>query len=141
MKQRTVWLIFGIFLLLNQTWLSATELTWIPINPSFGGNSFNASWMMSQAEIQNTFTDNTSSSSYSYSQDPLDNFKESLNRQILSRLASQLVKTSFGEDSLQPGHYEIGDYVIEVVPGDGGINVNIFDNGTGNQTNIIVPYY
>ena len=141
MRQVKVILVSGVLLLFSGNLLDATELIWIPINPSFGGNSFNAQWLMSQAEAQNNFKDNTTANPYSYSQDPLKNFKESLNRQILSRLASQLVKTSFGENPLQPGHYEIGDYIIEVIPGDDGININIHDNATGNETHIIVPYY
>jgi len=120
---------------------SATELVWTPINPSFGGNSFNASWLMSQAESQNTFKEKSSRDRYLYSRDALENFKESLNRQILSRLASQLVRNAFGEDPLKEGHYEIGDYVIDITPNDDGININIIDNATGNETNVVVPYY
>jgi len=141
MYQRMIRLLFLITLLFGGQWLYATELVWIPINPSFGGSSFNAQWLMSQAESQNTFKDPTATDRYSYSTDPLENFKESLNRQILSRMASQLVRTAFGEDPLQPGHYEIGDYIIDVTPADDGINVIIRDTATGNETTIIVPYY
>ncbi|MBN2092781.1 curli assembly protein CsgF [candidate division KSB1 bacterium] len=125
----------------NGNVLSAAELVWIPINPSFGGSYFNASWLMSQAEAQNTFKEKVTTDRYSTSQDALENFKDSLNRQILSRLSSQLVRNAFGEDPLKEGHYEIGDYVIDIAPNNEGININIMDNATGNETNVIVPYY
>lgn len=134
-------LLAGWFLLiLIVTTGTASELVYTPINPSFGGSSFNASWLMSQAESQNTFKD-PSAQSYSSSSDPLENFEESLNRQILSRLASQIVREAFGENTLDEGHYEIGEYIIDVTPGDGGININITDHSTGNETTVIVPYY
>ncbi|GAB4328221.1 MAG: curli assembly protein CsgF [Calditrichia bacterium] len=131
--------VFLILLLISLP-LMASELVYVPLNPSFGGSYLNASWLMQQAEAQNTFT-GPSSSYRGYSRDPLEDFKESLNRSILSRFASQLTRNAFGEDMLAPGHYEIGDYIIDVRPGDQGIQVSIYDNSTGSETSIIVPYY
>jgi curli production assembly/transport component CsgF len=140
MRQSVITIFTTLLFICLLTPVQASELVYQPLNPSFGGNPFNASWMIQQAEAQNTFTEARSTTS-SYSRDPLDTFSENLNRQILSRLSSQLARSAFGEDSLEPGHYELGDYVIDVVPGDDGIHINIYDNGTGNETGIVVPYY
>ena len=119
--------------------ISASEIVWKPINPAFGGYYYNAQWLMSTAQAQKT---KDTSSPYSYSsRDPLKDFQESLNRQILSRLSSKLITQMFGEAELEPGHYEIGDYIIDVTPGEQGIRIDISDPVTGQDTSIELPYY
>ena len=120
---------------------SAGELVYTPINPSFGGSSFNAQWLMNQAQQQNTFTAPTAPESRFFGRSPLENFQESLNRQILSRLASQITRNVFGETPLEPGHFEIGTFSIDVSEGTDGIHITIFDSSTGGETNIVVPYF
>lgn len=122
----------------------ASELVYEPINPSFGGNYYNGQWLLSEAQAQNNIQDPTAQSRTSslYSSDPLQNFKESLNRSILSRISSRIANDIFGEGGgLQQGHYEIGDYSIDVQPGDQGVNIQITDFSTGNETTVVVPYY
>ena len=129
-----------LVLFLGSTKSPATELVYTPLNPSFGGNPYNSSWMLSSAQAQDKTGD--SGSSYSYQQSTaLEDFTDSINRQILSRLSSKLVTQAFGEETLEPGHYEIGEYVIDVSPLDTGIRVNIMDPLTGQDTTIELPYY
>ena len=93
------------------------------------------------AQAQNSF--NNSSASYSsYQSDPLENFKSSLNSQILSLLSRNLVTKLFGEDAFSTeGKYEIGDYIIEVTPGGSAIHIDITDIVKGGSTSIDIPYY
>ena len=132
--------LFGIILFIpNSTF--GQELVYYPINPSFvGGNPYNASWLFNEAQAQNTFKESSSASS-AYSSDPLADFQQSLNRQILSQLSRQLVQSAFGDNTLTEGHYELGDYIIDVSPSNEGIVVNILDSTNGSETNIVVPYY
>lgn len=116
----------------------AQELVYTPINPSFGGNTFNFQWMLSEAQAQNTFTESSDFSRYN--QDPLADFQDNLNRQILSRLSRQLIDNTFGEEQFTPGSYELGDYAIDVSEGSEGIIISIIDNLTGDETTVIVPY-
>jgi curli production assembly/transport component CsgF len=118
---------------------SAQELVWRPINPSFGGNPFNAEWLLSQAQTQDKLKDESSIDTYN--RNPLDDFKESLNRQILSQISRQLVSSTFGEEGITDGHYELGDFAIDILSTGEGINISIFDFTTGGQTNILVPYF
>jgi len=119
--------------------VQAGELIYRPINPSFGGNPYNASWLMQQAEIQK---DKEKQSSYKAAEkDPLKDFAESLNRSILSRLSSKLINSAFGESDLEEGRYEVGEFVIDVTSTSDGINVTITDPATGGETIIEIPNY
>jgi len=122
------------------TSVSAQELVYSPKNPSFGGNTFNHQWMLSEANAQNGFTADASSNYDRYSRDPLEDFQESLNRQILSQLSRQLVGDIFGEEDFQEGRYELGDYIIDISEGAEGVNIYILDNLSGNESTIVVPY-
>ena len=120
--------------------LSATELVWQPVNPSFGGNPLNGTFLLNQAEAQNHFPEPTAS----YSSSALDDFEESLTRRILSELASQIVSSAFGtsETEIGSGFYEFGNYQIEITSTEGeSINVEIVDTLTGQSTTVEVPYY
>ncbi|WP_299702164.1 curli production assembly/transport component CsgF [uncultured Pontibacter sp.] len=110
-------------------------------NPAFGGETFNYQWLQSSAQSQDKLKDPDEASTSPFNRDPLKDFQESLNRQILNQLSRQLVTAQFGEEGLAPGNYTIGDYEIEVSEGMSGININILDKGTGNRTSVTIPYY
>ncbi|MFO7677569.1 MAG: curli assembly protein CsgF, partial [Thermoplasmatota archaeon] len=54
------------------------------MNPAFGGNYMNHSWLLQNAEAQNTHEEKSESSRYD--RDPLADFESSMNRQILGQL-------------------------------------------------------
>ncbi len=110
-------------------------------NPAFGGNPYNYSWLMSSAQAQNEIKETQTTTTNSYKLDPLNDFAESLNRQILSQLSRQIVSRQFGEDSLSAGTYILGDYQIEVGDQFNGLNITILDNKTGSSTTVSVPYF
>ena len=117
--------------------LAAQSIVYKPINPSFlGGNSFNAQWLLSQAEAQNKFKEASSSSNRT---SDLDRFVETLNRQLLNQLSRDLFQTEFGDSALTEGTFTFGSLVIEIVPTSGGLSINILDTNNGEQTQIIVP--
>lgn len=117
------------------------RFVYTPKNPAFGGNPYNYSWLLSSAQAQNNIKETTSSAYSPYSTDPLKDFTESLNRQILSQLSRQIVAKQFGEDALSAGTYVLGDYQIEVGDQANGLNIKIMDNKTGSQTSVSVPYF
>ena len=120
---------------------SAQQLVYTPIIPSFGGSSFNGSWLMAEAQAEKHFTASTSSSYNPYSNNPLDNFQSSLNSAILSQLSQKIISQVFGENALQKGHYQFGNYVVDINPGTDGIHITILDNSSGAQTSVVVPFY
>ena len=103
-------------LLLFAVQSKAQDFVYTPKNPAFGGNPYNYSWLMSSAQAQDTYkapTDGTDPYSR-YASDPAQDFAESLNRQILSRLSREIVTRQFGEDALEEGTYVLGDYQIDI---------------------------
>jgi len=124
---------------------TASPLIWLPINPSFiGGSTFNAQWLMTSATAQNKHREKFAPYT-APTTDLMKDFQNSLNRQLLYRLASRILNEAFGEDSLLPvgeteGHYTVGDFTIDITT-DGQMGVTLTDTLTGNKTIIEVPYY
>jgi len=112
------------------------QLSYKPINPAFGGDTFNYQWLLSSANAQNSFTDPKATQSDDDSS--LAAFSENLNRQILSQLSRSLFQTQLGE-GLQEGNFSFGSLALEVYDSAEGLVINILDTATGEQTQIIVP--
>lgn len=128
---------FLIILLLSPLFLSAQEMVYTPINPAFGGNTFNYQWLLSSANAQNTYEEE---SDYSYdNKSDIENFTESLNKQLLNKISSNLFKEQFGDGDLSPGTYMFGSLVLEITPTTDGLLINILDTQTGDQTQITIP--
>lgn len=118
-------------------------LIYHPVNPSFGGNTFNYAWMLSSATAQDKTKDPASirtSTTTNSSQSTLNSFAESLQRQLLSRITSDVISKQFGESSLKPGTYSFGDYQVEITNGVDGIQIRIVDT-KGGETTVTVPYF
>ena len=133
-------LITAIFLLaFTHIAIWAQDFVYQPINPAFGGNPYNYSWMLAQAQAQNDFTeDNT----YAYAEeDPLAGLQNDINRQVLQSLTQQFYQNQFGENGLTEGYYKFGSYEIDISPVSEGMQVRIIDIYTGSETTIIIPYY
>ncbi|WPY97979.1 curli assembly protein CsgF [Christiangramia sp. OXR-203] len=116
--------------------MSAQDLVYTPKNPAFGGDTFNYQWLLSSAQAQNSFTaprDEREDLS------ELDQFTESLNRQLLSQVSRNLFFTQFGEGELTEGRYTFGNLAIDIYPSDGGLVIDILDTTTGDQTQITIP--
>ena len=116
---------------------SAQEFVYQPANPAFGGSYLNYSWLLSSAQAQNLYQNQSSSR---FQRDPLADFEQSLQRQILSQLSREIVSSRFGGiDFTQEGRFDLGDFIIEVTPGLNGLNVSIFNVLTGDESVVTVP--
>ncbi len=116
----------------------AQQLVYKPINPAFGGDTFNYQWLMSSASAQNQF-DNNLRGALDRSTNSLDSFTENLNRQILSELSRKLFGDQFGDGDLQPGTYIFGSIYLEVIQTGQGLLINILNTDTGEQSEILIP--
>ena len=100
--------------------VQAQALLYRPMNPAFGGNTFNYQWLQRSAQAQDKTKDPTQSSLSSSrtsglsSTHSLDSFTESLSRQLLSRLTNQLLNSQFGEETLKEGTYQYGDLRLDI---------------------------
>lgn len=113
------------------------QLTYEPINPAFGGDTFNYTWLLNSANAQNSFTD-PDAVSRDNDESELEQFSENLNRQLLGQLSRTLFNTQLGE-GLQEGTFTFGTLSLEIFESAEGLVVNILDTNTGEQTQIIVP--
>ncbi|PVW14515.1 curli production assembly/transport component CsgF [Marixanthomonas spongiae] len=118
--------------------LSAQQLTYKPLNPAFGGDTFNYNWMLSSANAQNGFT---APGRNRDQQSDLERFGESLNSQILSQISRRLLQQQIEGlgDFTEPGTFTFGTLAIEVFESDEGLVINILDTSNGEQTQVIVP--
>ncbi len=110
----------------------ATDLVYMPINPSFGGNPNNAAGLLATAQAQNPFKAPTNT--------PLQNFNNSLQQAILNRLTSQSLATIFGSSSkLVPGTYDTTAYTITITDsGNGSLTISTTDKKTGAVVSFVV---
>jgi curli production assembly/transport component CsgF len=121
--------------------LFAQDMVYKAKNPAFGGETFNYQWLQSSAQAQDTFKDPKSTSSTTSTRNALNDFTESLNRQILSSLSRQIAVNQLGDGSLKPGSYQVGQYNVDVANSIDGLVVDIIDQSTGQSTQVLIPFF
>ncbi|MFY1047703.1 curli assembly protein CsgF [Chryseobacterium sp. GP-SGM7] len=134
MKTIAIFLIF----LSGTCLIKSQQLVYKPINPAFGGDTFNYQWLLSSASAQNQFDDNKISNLLGNSSS-LDSFTQSLNRQVLSQLSSKLFQDQFGSGVIQPGNYLFGSLYLQITATAQGTMISILDTNTGEQSEIVIP--
>jgi curli production assembly/transport component CsgF len=112
---------------------AAGQLVYQPVNPGFGGNPFNADYLLGTAQAQNDYEDKGSGSS-----DPIDDFARTLESRLLSRLSSDIADAIYGEDAADSGRFQIDDTVIEFERIGEQVKIEIAD-GRGETTTIELP--
>ncbi|KID54951.1 curli production assembly protein CsgF [Pseudoalteromonas luteoviolacea] len=121
--------------------VSATEIVYKPINPSFGGNPLNASMLLNKANAQNKHRAPIIEKSYG------ERFQESLERTYLNRMVREISDMAFGddvEDSIfnEDSTFTSGDYEIQVITSTpDSITVQIKHIDNGDTTIIEVPRF
>lgn len=130
-------LVFGSLVALSclSAGVQSSELTYVPVNPSFGGNPLNGPVLLNQANAQNKFTDKSSSSSAGTSS-TLSQFNSMLQSAILSRVSSAVTSSIVGTDGkLTPGTVETTDFTISIVNlSPGLLQITTTDKTTGQTT-------
>ena len=113
----------------------ASELVYVPNNPSFGGNPLNGPVLLNQAQAQNDHTEKSSSSSGS-GQTALTQFNSMLQSAILSRVSSAVTSSIVGTNGqLVPGTVETTDFRIAITNLQGGLlQIVTTDKNTGQTT-------
>ena len=129
--------IIAILVLFCSQLIMAQQMVYKPINPAFGGDTFNYQWLLSSASAQNQFDNKDPYNLSDFTN--LDSFGDSLNRQLLSQLTQKLFSEQFGDGPLKPGTYMFGDLFIEITQSSQGLLLNILDTRNGDQSQIIIP--
>jgi curli production assembly/transport component CsgF len=115
----------------------AQDLTYQPVDPSFGGNPFNSAHLLGIANAQNKYKDPKTATTNSQA----DIFARQLQSRLLSALSSQIVDAIFGENPQQHGTISFGGQTITFDRGLDDVTLNITDNGTGEVTTIVIPTF
>jgi curli production assembly/transport component CsgF len=118
----------------------AQDLVYRPANPAFGGSPVNHRWLRSSADAQNPFSQAGGFSSFR--DDPLANFEENLQRQVLDQLSRQILEDQFGNVNFtEEGSYDFERFSVDVTPGPSGISIQVFNKQTGESTSIEIPRF
>ncbi len=123
---------------------TAQDFVYTPQNPNFGGNTFNYQWLLSSATAQNGLTDPNAPVRATRSNSrrtTLDDFTESLNRQLLNSVTRQLFDLQLGNGGLGPGSYSLGNFQVDIVEGSDGLIITILDIVNGGTTEVVVPFF
>ena len=127
----------------------SSELVYTPINPSFGGNPLNGSFLLGKAQSQNTHKAPVVRKTYA------EKFQESLERAYINKIVREITDLSFNEgcdpavdSECEPSVFAddatfvSGDYEIQVLTsGTDSITVQILHLDTGEITIIEVPRF
>ncbi|PCH99405.1 MAG: curli assembly protein CsgF [Flavobacteriaceae bacterium] len=113
------------------------QLTYKPISPFFGGDTFNYQQILASAAAQNKFKEEIDTDFKQKTE--LEEFTDSLNRQLLNALSRDLFQQEFGETSFTIGTYVFGSLVVDISPTINGLLINVLDTSTGDQTQITIP--
>ena len=137
-------IVCGLFLMPTSV-ATATELVWVPLNPSFGGPVYNATWLMASAQAQNKLVEKAKPYTPTTT-DVFADFERRLSSQILYTLSRKIVNEAFGEEGLLPegemeAQYTVGGLNVDITTDLVQIKVTLTDILTGNTTTVEVPYF
>lgn len=110
----------------------ASELVYKPVNPNFGGNPLNGSYLLGNAQAQNDQKDPDARSSGYTPPSDLERFTRSLESRLLSQLLTDI-------ESGSPGSLETDDFNVSIIDdGSGGLSIIVTDKNTNETTEIEV---
>lgn len=115
----------------------ANPLVYTPINPTFGGNPLYGSYLLGRAQAQDRNKDPGASTGFgNSSQSQLQQFQNSLQQAILSRIAGAVSSSVIGADGkLIPGTVETDNFRITIADlGSGQLRITTVDKSTGAST-------
>ncbi|MCY1341642.1 Type VIII secretion system (T8SS), CsgF protein [compost metagenome] len=106
----------------------ATELVYTPVNPSFGGNPLNGTWLLNNAQAQNDHGDDGLTRRTT---SPLDRFTSQLQSRLLNDLLSNI-------QNGETGSLTTDTFIIDILDEDGVLSIVVTDRATGQVSEIVV---
>lgn len=111
----------------------ASEMRYTPVNPSFGGSPWNASYLSQSATEQRQFSAPLRETNRS------QDFSRSITNSLLSRVSGKIADAIYGENAQDSGRFVLGDTVVDFQKSGTDVIINIKDNATGETTTVQVP--
>ena len=110
----------------------ATELVYTPINPSFGGNPLNGTWLLNNAQSQNDFDDPDIKARITpVGTSALERFTSQLQSRLLGQLLDNISTGNTGSLSTDA-------FIVNVTDDSGALTIVVTDRATGEISEIRV---
>jgi curli production assembly/transport component CsgF len=106
---------------------NAGDLVYQPINPAFGGSPLNKDFLMGTAEAQNQPKRRDQKRQDAISNDPITQFKTSLNQRLLSGLADKIVDSIYGDNAGNSGTFTVEGTTVSFVKLNGTVKLTVSD--------------
>lgn len=118
----------------------AGDLTYRPINPSFGGDPFNSSHLLQMADIQNKYKDDGSDLNSLFGEDSAaDQFVSSIRSTMISGASSQLSDAIFEDGAPPSGTFRLDGATVTYETVNNRVYVKVSDGITTNSFDIPKP--
>ncbi|MCF4998480.1 curli production assembly protein CsgF [Pseudomonas syringae] len=113
-------------------WVQATELVYTPVNPSFGGNPLNGTWLLNNAQAQNDYDDpDLKSRTTVAGTSALERFTSQLQSRLLGQLLDNISTGNTGSLSTDA-------FIVNVIDDSGALSIEVTDRATGEISEILV---
>lgn len=129
MRPAALWLVGGLFGVVQ-----ASELVYTPINPSFGGNPLNGTWLLGNAQAQNDHSSSSPGLGAGYTgTSALERFTSQLESRLLSQLMTNI-------ESGETGTLTTSAFIIEIQDNanSGILSILVTDRTTGEVSEIVL---
>ena len=110
----------------------ATELVYTPVNPSFGGNPLNGTWLLNNAQAQNDYDDpDLKDRTAIAGTSALERFSSQLQSRLLGQLLDNISTGNAGSLSTDA-------FIVNVIDDSGALTIEVTDRATGEISEILV---
>ena len=119
---------------------SHADITYQPINPSFGGSSFNSAHLLGTANAQNEHKRKAAEAARAArTRSSQSRFLQLLQSRLYSSLAGQVSEAIFGENAQADGRVKFQDQEVSWSNNGDEIVLYVSDHSTGEISEIIIP--
>ncbi|MFC3124050.1 curli assembly protein CsgF [Pseudoroseomonas globiformis] len=126
---------------------TARDLVYQPVNPSFGGNPLNGSYLLGLAGANNfRYSESPEAKKQRREQtalnggtDPASQFERQITSSLLSQVAATVGQQILGENARDSGTFNVGGTRVDFRRTGGQITIDITEAATGGRTNIQIP--
>lgn len=119
----------------------AGQLTYTPVNPSFGGSPLNGSYELGIASANNRHTSPPTANvpGVNGTTSSIQQFQQEITSALLAQIASQIGNQILGANAAQQGTFNVNGLLIQFARSGGQTNIAITDPTNGAVTNISIP--
>jgi curli production assembly/transport component CsgF len=126
---------YAILVLAMAKSANAQDLTYTPINPSFGGNAFNSGHLLGVAGAQKP----EKKTAARVEQTASEQFLKQLQSRLISALAGQVTDSIFGDNPQDQGTISFGNQLVTFQRGLDTVTLTVVDLAAGTTTEIEIP--